>query len=157
MSQEVVIRKADKRDVAVLVEFNCALARETEDKELIPDIISSGIKTLLEDSNLGFYIVAERNGEIIGTLMITTEWSDWRNGMFWWIQSVYVRSDCRRQGIFKHLYQHVQTLALANPKVCGFRLYVERENTTAQQTYKSLGMEQTHYKMFEQLKDRLRY
>lgn len=153
MSQEVVIRRAELKDAAVLVEFNCEDARETEDKELIHDVISSGVKTLLEDPNLGFYIVAERDGEIIGTLMITTEWSDWRNGMFWWIQSVYVRPDCRRQGIYRQLYQHVQTLALANPKVCGFRLYVERENTTAQQTYKSLGMEETHYKMFEDIKD----
>ncbi len=149
---EILIRAAKPSDVPIIVEFNCALARETENKELVPKIILSGVKTIIENSNLGFYLVAQRNSEVIASVMITNEWSDWRNGIFWWIQSVYVRQDCRRQGIYRKLYQYVKTLAQQNPQVCGFRLYVERENITAQQTYKSLGMEETYYKMFEELK-----
>ena len=156
MSQEIVIRRAEPGDVAVLAEFNRAAARETEDKELIPEIVSSGVRTLIENPNLGFYVVAERRGEILGSLMITVEWSDWRNGAFWWIQSVYVRTDCRRQGVYRRLYQHVQSLA-EQDQVCGFRLYADRENTTAQQTYKSVGMKETRYMMFEDLKAGLRY
>ena len=85
--------------------------------------------------------------------MITTEWSDWRNGVFWWIQSVYVRGACRRQGVFRRLYADIQQRAKTDPHVCGFRLYVERNNAVAQQTYASLGMTETAYKMFQQLKD----
>ena len=151
MTQQVIIRRAGLEDAAVLVEFNRAMAQETEGKALIPAVISAGVKNLLENANLGFYLVAERSGEVIGALMITTEWSDWRNGVFWWVQSVYVRPDCRRQGVYKQLYQFVKTLASQDSQVCGFRLYVERENQVAQQTYRSLGMEETAYKIFEDL------
>jgi ribosomal protein S18 acetylase RimI-like enzyme len=143
-------------DAPVLVEFNRAMARETEDRDLIPEVISAGVETLLKNPNLGFYVVAENNGNVVGSLMVTLEWSDWRNGAFWWIQSVYVRPDCRRQGIYRRLYQYVRSLAERDPKVCGFRLYVERGNTAAQKTYKALGMDETHYKLFEELKNEVK-
>ncbi|HEY9698768.1 MAG TPA: GNAT family N-acetyltransferase [Trichocoleus sp.] len=152
MAQEVIIRRAGLEDAAVLVAFNRAMAQETEGKDLVPEVIAAGVKNLLENVNLGFYLVAERSDEVIGSLMITTEWSDWRNGIFWWVQSVYVRPDFRRQGVYRRLYQFVQTLAQQDPHVCGFRLYVERENRIAQQTYRSLGMEETAYRVFEDLK-----
>lgn len=152
MVQPVVIRKAVPQDVPVLVSFNCAIALETENKRLMPDIVAAGIRHLIAHADLGFYIVAERGNEIAGALMVTTEWSDWRNGIFWWIQNVYVRPDCRRQGIYRQLYQQLQSWAEEDPAVCGFRLYVEKENFIAQQTYKSLGMEETPYWIFEALK-----
>jgi len=108
------------------------------------------VQALLANSNLGYYFVAENEGEVVGTLMVTTEWSDWRNGVFWWIQSVYIHPDFRRQGIYRSLYQHVQELSREH-NVCGFRLYVEKENESAQQTYQKMGMHQTHYRMYEQL------
>lgn len=156
MSEEILIRRTRMGDASVLVEFNRAMARETEDRELVHEVISAGVETLLKNPNLGFYVVAENNGHVVGSLMVTPEWSDWRNGTLWWIQSVYVRPDCRRQGIYRRLYQYVRSLAEKDPKVRGFRLYVERENTAAQKTYKALGMYETHYKLFEELKDEVK-
>jgi GNAT superfamily N-acetyltransferase len=153
MSNDATIRRATSADIGVLVEFNRAMARETEGTELARDRVAAGVQALLDEPQRGFYLVAERSGAIVGALMVTTEWSDWRNGMFWWIQSVYVRDDCRRQGVFRRLYADVQQRAKTDPHVCGFRLYVERNNTVAQQTYVSLGMAETAYKMFQQLKD----
>ncbi|HKA39395.1 MAG TPA: GNAT family N-acetyltransferase, partial [Burkholderiales bacterium] len=101
---------------------------------------------------LGFYVVAQRNGDIVGSLMVTTEWSDWRNGSFWWIQSVYVLPQARRQGIYRRLHEFVKAEAGRKGDVCGFRLYVERGNVPAQNTYASLGMVETEYKLYEELK-----
>ena len=94
--------------------------------------------------------MAEQHGQVVGSLMVTTEWSDWRNGVFWWVQSVYISPDYRRQGIYGQLYAQVKTLAEQQQNVCGFRLYVEKENVIAQKTYASLGMEQSHYLMYEE-------
>ena len=105
---------------------------------------------LINDENKGFYLVAEKNSQVLGSLMVTTEWSDWRNGVFWWVQSVYISPDFRRQGIYAQLYAQVKTLADQQPNVCGFRLYVETENIIAQKTYESLGMQQSHYLMYEE-------
>jgi ribosomal protein S18 acetylase RimI-like enzyme len=107
---------------------------------------------LIAQPALGFYLVAEMQGEVVGCLMVTTEWSDWRNGRFWWIQSVYVPAAWRRRGVFRALYGHVTSAAAREPDVCGVRLYVERENAVAQSTYRSLGMSETDYLLFEQLK-----
>lgn len=153
MSEEILIRPTRMGDAPVLVAFNRALARETEGRDLIPEVISAGVDTLLKNPRLGFYVVAESNGNVVGSLMVTPEWSDWRNGAFWWIQSVYVRPDCRRQGVYRQLYQYVRSLAARDPQVCGFRLYVERANTAAQKTYKALGMDETSYRLFEELKN----
>jgi ribosomal protein S18 acetylase RimI-like enzyme len=150
------IRLATAADAGVLIEFNAAMALETEGKELLPDVIGAGVHSLLANPAAGFYVVAEQDG-LIGSLMITKEWSDWRNGTFWWIQSVYVRPQSRRQGVYRKLYRHVQELAANDPKVCGFRLYVERDNSRAQATYSALGMKQTHYLVFEELKPGVRF
>ena len=150
------IRLATPADAGVLVEFNAAMALETEGKELLAEVIGAGVRSLLGNPAAGFYVVAEQDS-VVGSLMITKEWSDWRNGTFWWIQSVYVRPQFRRQGVYKNLYRHVQELASKDPAVCGFRLYVERENDRAQATYGALGMKQTHYLVFEELKPGLRF
>ena len=150
------IRLATPADAGVLIEFNAAMALETEGKELLPDVIGAGVRSLLGNPAAGFYLLAEEDSAV-GSLMITKEWSDWRNGTFWWIQSVYVRPQFRRQGIYKNLYRHVQELASKDPAVCGFRLYVERENDRAQATYAALGMKQTHYLVYEELRPGLRF
>jgi len=145
------IRRANPDDADTLIEFNREMARETEEKELNPERITAGVRALLADTALGFYVVAVIEGEIAGSLMITTEWSDWRNGNFWWIQSVYVKSDYRRRGVYRSLHEYVKQMADKDPTICGFRLYVERENTVAQNTYRSLGMDETSYRLFEEL------
>jgi ribosomal protein S18 acetylase RimI-like enzyme len=146
------IRRAIPDDAGILIDFNCAMARETERKELDRELITSGVRALLANEALGFYVVAENDGESAGSLMITTEWSDWRNGNFWWIQSVYVKPEYRRRGVYRSLHEFVRRTAKQDPMVCGFRLYVERENTVAQNTYRSLGMHETSYRLFEELK-----
>jgi ribosomal protein S18 acetylase RimI-like enzyme len=151
------IRLATPEDAGVLVEFNAAMALETEGKELLPEVIGAGVRSLLQKSDSGFYVVAEHERRVVGSLLVTREWSDWRNGEFWWIQSVYVRPEFRRQGVYKRLYQHIQQLASQAPGVCGFRLYVERENSQAQKTYRALGMKETRYLVFEELKPGVRF
>ena len=151
------VRQATSADAPPLIEFNRAMARETEGKELLPEVIGAGVRALLANPAAGFYVVAESEGRVVGALLITKEWSDWRNGTFWWIQSVYVQPEFRRQGVYKSLYRHVQAMAANDPGVCGFRLYVERENTRAQATYRSLGMKETHYRVFEELKPGIRF
>jgi ribosomal protein S18 acetylase RimI-like enzyme len=157
---EITIRRADERDVDALVEFNRAMARETEAKELDAAILRAGVRRLLKEPRYGFYLVAERRvsdddkeatTEVVGSLMVTYEWSDWRDGLFWWVQSVYVSPSLRRRGVYRRLYQHVKELAAGDASVRGFRLYVERENVVAQRTYEQLGMEETHYKLYEEL------
>jgi len=150
------IRLATPTDAAVLIEFNAAMARETEGKDLLPEVIGAGVHSLLANPAAGFYVIAEAE-RVLAALMITKEWSDWRDGSFWWVQSVYVRPEARRQGIYRHLYRHVQEMAANDPKVCGFRLYVERENRAAQATYGALGMKETRYLVFEELKPGVRF
>lgn len=148
MNVEVV--KAGPQHSEVIAEFNQAMAIETEGKELPWDKIHPGINAILQDSSLGFYLVAIEQGEVVGCLAITYEWSDWRNGLFWWIQSVFVPPSHRAKGVFTAMYSHVKDLASSEAGVCGIRLYVEKENTTAQQTYKKLGMIETHYRIMEE-------
>ena len=145
----VTIRRATPADLPTLVEFNCRLAEESEGKTLDRDVLSAGIRAAFADPAKGPYFVAEDGGEIVGEMQVTTEWSDWRNGWFWWIQGVYVRADARRRGVFRALYQHVHEVAKNDPTVIGLRLYVERDNARAQQTYLSLGMEWTTYGVME--------
>lgn len=145
------IRLAQFNDAAVIADFNRAMAQETEDKELNAAVILAGVQALLQNPAYGFYIVTEIETEVIACLMITTEWSDWRNGLFWWIQSVYVKPDYRRRGIYRRMYSFIKELANQEPNVCGFRLYVEQDNTRAQQTYTTLGMTQSPYRIFEEL------
>ena len=126
------------------------MAMETEHKRLDPDTVRQGVRAVLEEPARGCYFIAERDpGEPVGTLMLTHEWSDWRNGNWWWIQSVYVDPAHRRSGVYRALYDHVHALAQATPDVCGLRLYVERENANAQRTYESLGMSDAGYAIYE--------
>ncbi|MES2632900.1 MAG: GNAT family N-acetyltransferase [Pseudomonadota bacterium] len=134
------------------------MALETEHKVLMPEVIGAGVRRLIENPAMGFYIVAQdEGGEVVAGLMITNEWSDWRNGIFWWIQSVYVVTDWRRQGVYRRLYEYVRELAKADAAVCGFRLYVEKDNGIAQQTYAALGMAPTDYLIYEELKAGVTY
>jgi ribosomal protein S18 acetylase RimI-like enzyme len=146
------IRRATAHDHATIVDFNCAMALETEGKALKHEVISRGVASLLGNEHRGMYFVAEQNEIIVGALMITYEWSDWRNGNFWWIQSVYVRPEVRGHGVYRAMYEHIRALATKDPGVCGFRLYVEQDNARAQRTYASLGMSETHYRMYEEMK-----
>jgi ribosomal protein S18 acetylase RimI-like enzyme len=149
---EIRIRVADASDVEALVDFNHAMAIETEAKELDRDLLTAGVKGLLSKKQFGFYLIAEDSSAgRIASLMVTYEWSDWRNGLFWWIQSVYVKPEFRRRGIYRRLYEFVKEMAKDETDVCGFRLYVEKENAVAQQTYEQLGMKQTQYAMYEEL------
>ena len=125
------------------------MALETEHLTLDPGRLQSGVQRLVEDSSKGFYLVAWDDGRIVGQLMITFEWSDWRNGTFWWIQSVYVEPAYRGRSVFKALYRHIENMARTTPDVCGLRLYVEGENHRAQEVYRRLGMTTTPYQMFE--------
>ena len=151
------IRPAQPRDAAAIAGFNCAMALETEHKALFPERVRAGVERLLAQPALGFYLVAEAHGEVMACLLVTNEWSDWRNGLFWWIQSVYVVAPWRRRGVYRRLYGFVRELAQDDPGVCGFRLYVEKDNTPAQATYASLGMAATDYLIYEELKPGLRY
>jgi ribosomal protein S18 acetylase RimI-like enzyme len=148
----LTIRRGEARDAATIAAFNTAMAFETEDKRLDPQRAAAGVQRMLADPSLGFYLVAEQAGQVVACLMVTTEWSDWRNAQFWWIQSVYVTPAARRSGVFRTLYGALQEMARSNAGVCGFRLYVEHENANAQATYRALGMEKTDYFVFEELK-----
>ncbi len=149
MTNQVTIRKGTLQDVEIIAEFNRHMAEETENKHLDEQRVLAGVLNLVKNPEYGFYLVAETQGEIMGALMITTEWSDWRDGNFWWIQSVYVRPEYRRQSIFSYLYGKVSELANQQGDVCGIRLYVEQDNTVAQRTYQSLGMKDANYRVYE--------
>lgn len=152
-----IIRDAAPADAHALAEFNCLMALETEDARLTPAVVRRGVEAVFAQPARGFYVVAEAGPasgdarDIAAALLVTREWSDWRNAEWWWIQSVYVRASHRRRGAYRALYEHVTARAAAAGNVCGFRLYVERDNAIAQQTYAALGMRETRYKLFEQL------
>ena len=143
------MRSAGPDDIGALVGFNTSMALETEDHALAPDVLQAGIRAVLADGARGFYLVAEVAGEVAGALMVTPEWSDWRAGWFWWIQSVYVLPEQRRRGVYRALYAEVQARGQAAGDVRGIRLYVERENDPAQETYRALGMSHSRYDLFE--------
>jgi ribosomal protein S18 acetylase RimI-like enzyme len=144
------VRRAAAADRDVLVEFAAAMASETEDKGLDLPTLRAGVDAMLADTARARVFVVEADGAVVASLMLTLEWSEWRNGWFWWIQSVYVRPAYRRRGLYRQLHDHVWRLAAQQPEVCGLRLYVEHENHTAQHTYRSLGMFETPYRMYEQ-------
>ncbi len=144
------IRQATQDDRDVLVHFQIAMAQESEDKGLDATVLGHGIQHLFDHPDEGFYLVAEIAGSTAGALMVTYEWSDWRNGRFWWIQSVYVDAKFRRRGIYSALHQWVRRAAMADTDACGIRLYVERENHSAQATYHALDMTETNYRLFEE-------
>ena len=147
--EDSIIRKAKIEDLETVVKFNYNLAKETEDKELDLEILTKGVRAILNDSTKGQYHVYVIDNKVVGQIMYTYEWSDWRNGMFLWVQSVYVDSEYRRKGIFKELYNHVKKICDDDDGTTGVRLYVEKENFNAKATYKSLGMQECNYHMYE--------
>jgi ribosomal protein S18 acetylase RimI-like enzyme len=151
---DIEIRDATPADGPVIADYNSKMAVETEGKSLDPDMIGPGVAAVLGDSAKGRYWVATIDGEIAGQLMVTYEWSDWRNGAIWWIQSVYVPRQFRRRGVFSALYKHVESLAQDEKDVCGIRLYVEKGNARAKETYMSLGMKMTAYDVMETIFDK---
>jgi ribosomal protein S18 acetylase RimI-like enzyme len=144
------IRKAHKDDLNALIGFNEAMALETEGKALYTGTLRKGVEAVFDDPQKGFYLVAEDEDCVVGGLMITFEWSDWRNAWFWWIQSVYVVPEYRGKHVYSQLYDFAKSEAAKAGNACGFRLYVEKENTHAQRVYEKLGMEETYYLMYEE-------
>jgi|TARA_B100000315_G_C14552537_1_gene576587 ribosomal protein S18 acetylase RimI-like enzyme len=144
------VRRARVEDVEQIVAFNLAMAAETEDKGLDPDVLRRGVEYLINRHEEGVYLVAETGARLVGSSMVTFEWSDWRNGRFWWIQSVYVAIESRRQGVYSALHEWIRVAALRDPQGCGIRLYVEKDNSAAQGTYHALGMKETVYDLYEE-------
>lgn len=149
MKTEIKVRKVAPEDIPDLVRFNLEMARETEDKELDPQVLTQGVEGIFQEPARGFYLVAEVGEIRVGSLMVTTEWSDWRNGDFWWVQSVFVIPEFRKRGIFRALYEKARGMAVDADRVCGCRLYVEKDNETAQAVYLRRGFHETHYRLFE--------
>ena len=148
---DIVVRRATLDDSGILSQFNMAMAEETEARSLDQATVTAGGAQLFLDSQQGFYLVAEVDSGACGSLMITYEWSDWRNGLFWWIQSVYVEPVARRNGVFTALYQYVKQMAHHDDTTCGLRLYMEQDNMPARAVYMAMGMEKTPYQVFEDL------
>ena len=144
------IRKAQNGDAPSLVDFNQKMAIETEGKQLDENVLAKGVQAVFSDTNKGFYVVAEENDGIIGGLMVTFEWSDWRNKWFWWIQSVYIVPEARGRRVYRMLYDFVKAEAEKAGNVCGYRLYVEHENVNAQRVYEKVGMKNSIYFMYEE-------
>lgn len=144
------IRAATAADIDSLVDFNQAMALETEGKSLDPDTLKSGVSAVFGDEKKGFYVVAEDSSEIVGGLMVTYEWSDWRSAWFWWIQSVYILPEARGKRIYSQMYDFVKAKAAESSGVCGFRLYVEKDNVHAQRVYEKVGMDGSDYLMYEE-------
>ncbi len=146
----ITIRQATAADVDTVCEFNRLLALETENKTLDSGVLKPGVTAMLTDSAKGLYFLATEKDNILGQMGVTYEWSDWRNGWIWWIQSVYVRPDARRRGVCRRLLEAIRRSAQAEYQAIGLRLYVERENIRAQETYRKMGLEWTTYQVMEQ-------
>jgi GNAT superfamily N-acetyltransferase len=149
----ITIRKALVSDIPVIVDFQQKLALESEEIKLDADILTRGINAMFEDPRKGSYFLAEQGTEIVGCHMITFEWSDWRNGMVWWLQSVYVKETYRKLGVFRVMYDNLITIIKADQGLIGLRLYVDKTNERAQNVYKAMGMDGDHYTVFEWMKD----
>ena len=149
---EIRTREADVTDAVDIAAFQQAMARETEDVELNPHTVARGVQAVFDQPSRGRYFVAESGGVVIASLLITYEWSDWRDGNVWWIQSVYVRPEHRRRGVYAQMYQHVKGIALDDDGIRGIRLYVDRRNAPAQDVYRHCGMNGEHYLVFEWMK-----
>jgi GNAT superfamily N-acetyltransferase len=151
-SDGLEIRPALPGDADAIVDFQMRMARETEELELEPDTVARGVRAVLDDSTKGQYWVADSGGHLVGSLLTTYEWSDWRDGTVIWVQSVYVVPALRGRGIYRRLYEHLRDRVLASPDLRGIRLYVDRRNLAAQRVYERLGMSREHYEMFEWMK-----
>jgi GNAT superfamily N-acetyltransferase len=145
----IEIRLAARDDWPTIAEFNCLLAVESEGKHLDRRHVEPGVRAILDDPRKGRYFLAVADGRIVGQMMHTYEWSDWRNGDIWWLQSVYVLPDFRRHGVFRALFDRLRSEAEADPSVVGLRLYVEEQNTRAHETYRRLGLSEGGYFVME--------
>ncbi len=145
----ISMREAVAADQKQIADFNNRLAEETEGRSLDSELILPGVAALLADPSKGRYWIAMSGSDVAGQIMVTYEWSDWRNGMLWWIQSVYVPPEFRRQGVFSAMYKHVESLATADADACGLRLYLEKNNERAKETYLSLGMKEPGYQVMQ--------
>ena len=143
------VRPARRSDYKAIVEFQLAMALETEQLQLDSKVVNKGVSEVFRRPELGCYYVAEADEQIIASLLTTYEWSDWRCGQVIWLQSVYVLPQWRRQGVFRAMYGFIRDLVMADPAYKGIRLYVERNNRSAQEVYRSMGMEDHHYRMWE--------
>jgi ribosomal protein S18 acetylase RimI-like enzyme len=146
---KLLTREGTFSDIETIVQFQKEMALETEEKTLLESSIKLGVTEVMRDKQKGTYLIGEYEGDVIGSLLLTYEWSDWRNAWFWWIQSVYVKKKWRRKGVYSHLYEEVKKLSSSAGNVCGIRLYVEKENKIAQSVYKNLGMYNTKYLLYE--------
>jgi len=150
MAKSILIREAVIGDADWLIEGNIAMAVETEGKALDGAVVAEGVRAALADPEKARYFIAEIDGTYAGQAMVTREWSDWRNGTFWWIQSVYVALHSRRLGVYRRIHDHVRETARAAGDVCGLRLYVETANEIAQTTYRAVGMVDAGYRLYEE-------
>ncbi len=148
----ITVRAANEGDAIIIRDFQLAMAMETENLELDTERVTRGVEAVFSGEGRGRYFVSEAGGRVIASLLITYEWSDWRNADIWWFQSVYVIPEFRRMGVFRTMYDHIKDAALKEG-VAGLRLYVETGNISAQKTYKAMGMDGSHYKMYEWLSD----
>lgn len=146
---EFLIRQAQDDDQDSIVKFQLAMAQETEGLSLDATVLQQGVAAVFDNNNRGFYYVAESAGQIVGSLLLTFEWSDWRNGTILWIQSVYVSPSYRQKGIFSAMYQYIKLMVEEAEELKGIRLYVDRNNQVAQKVYERLGMNGQHYQLYE--------
>lgn len=149
----MIVREATSQDIPSILDFQLKMALETENVTLEISALTLGVQRMFKDSTKGRYYVAEENNEVIGCLMTTYEWSDWRNGTILWIQSVYVDKPYRGKGVYKELYNFIKQMVQEDPDMTGIRLYVDKTNFSAQEVYKKLGMNGEHYATFEWMKD----
>lgn len=145
---DIIITKGQIEDIENIAQFQVDMAMESEGTQLDKDTVTKGVSAAMADENKGLYYIARVDGKAVGSLMLTREWSDWNNGWYWWIQSVYVAPDYRRQGVYKSMYQAVCTDA-KQQNIAQVRLYVDKTNTRGQKVYSSLGMQESHYLIYE--------
>ncbi len=148
----ILITRATREDIQIIADFQILMAEETEGMALDPETVSRGVGTVFSDPSKGFYVVAKVDERIVGSLMITYEWSDWRARTVWWIQSVYVIPEFRRQGVYKQMYEWLLKTIEGDDSIGGIRLYVDQTNQNAQRVYESLGMDGNHYRFYESMK-----
>ncbi|MFA8301261.1 MAG: GNAT family N-acetyltransferase [Hyphomicrobiales bacterium] len=145
----MIVREAFRSDIPTIIDFQLKMALETENLVLDKDTITNGVKAVFEDPNKGRYFIVEKAGEVISSMMITYEWSDWRNATVVWLQSVYVLTEYRRKGMFRIMYDHIRNIVKEDDTYKGIRLYVDQSNVNAQKTYEAMGMTAEHYNMYE--------
>jgi ribosomal protein S18 acetylase RimI-like enzyme len=149
----IYVREAHREDAGKILDFQLLLAQETENRALDKLIVTKGIKEVFDDPAKGKYYVAEISGKVVGCLLITYEWSEWRNGNIWWLQSVYVDASHRKSGVFRKMYEYIIESINGDQTIAGLRLYVENNNSRAQKIYKALGMNGGYYQVFEWFKE----